>query len=293
MKLPWPELPSAHRPDESIRDILDYLCWVSEAMRQDTYRAGADLGVWRGRVQQAYQALFLPPVPNHGDPYPPDVPPPRNPGIWPDIPSAGVPGMTLRHQLKVINIRSFELRKLVWVHARETEVAEWDRRLSMAREVLEQGEGHSLPEEARTHPSEDVLAEARAQEEAMKEHARKRALRLQRLKARTRKQAEARKKAAAEAKKEAASKKAAPKKAPPKKEATAGKKAPPKKKAPPRKKAPARKKAAPKKKSPPKPKASPKAKKKPAKKKAAPRARKKAAPKAKKKAKAGTTRATK
>ena len=53
-----------------------------------------DLGVWRGRVQQAYRALFMPPVPNHGDPYPPDVPPPRNPGIWPDIPSARVPGMT-------------------------------------------------------------------------------------------------------------------------------------------------------------------------------------------------------
>ena len=257
MKLPWPELPSAHRPEESIREILDYLCWISVAMSDEAYRAGSDLTAWRRRVHDAYRALFLPPVPNHGDPYPPDVPPPRTPGIWPDVPSAGVPGMTLRHQLKVISVRAFELRKMVWVHAREVEVAEWDRRLSLARKALDQGEAHPMPESARTEPSEAVLAEARAQEEAMQEHARKRVLRLQRLQASSRKKAAGAKKKATAGKKAPTGKKkgmaktkvAAKQKATPRKKPAPKKKKTPKKKAGPKKKAAPKKKAGPRKRS--------------------------------------------
>ena len=288
MKLPWPELPSAHRPEESIREILDYLCWISVAMSDEAYRAGSDLTAWRVRVQDAYRALFLPPVPNHGDPYPPDVPPPRTPGIWPDVPSAGVPGMTLRHQLKVISVRAFELRKMVWVHAREVEVAEWDRRLSLAREALDQGEAHPMPASARTQPSEAVLAEARAQEEAMLEHARKRTLRLQRLQASARKkEAGGKKQAAAKRKTSTAGKKAAPKK-----KGAARKKAIPKKKATPKRKAAPKKKAAPKRKATPKKKATPKRKATP-RKKPAPKKKPAAGPKATTaKRKAGGQRAT-
>jgi len=214
LRLPWPEIPSAHRPDETIRQILDYLCWITGVLRRVGYYAGDEIPPWRARVQAAYQALFLPPVPNHGDPYPPDVPPPTHPGIWPDVPSAEVPGMTLRHQLKVINIRATEIRDTVWIHARPDEVVEWDRRLSLAREALDHGEALEMPDTARTEPSPSVLAEARAQEHAMKEHARKRAARLQRLRARKKKTKKAVKKKASSpaTRPSAAKKKAAAKK---------------------------------------------------------------------------------
>ena len=267
MKLPWPELPSAHRPDETIREILDYLCWISVEMANPAFRAGSDLARWRKRVQEAYTALFRPPVPNHGDPYPPDVPPPRSPGLWPDVPSTGVPGMTLRHQLKVISVRASELRRLVWVHARPVEVAEWDRRLSVARAALDQGPDHPMPKAMRTQPSEAVLAEAQAQEEAMREHARKRLLRLQRLTAGARRKTADRKKAAAKQargkKKVPAAKKAAP--------ATRKKATPAKKKAATKPKSAAKKKASAKKKTAAKKKAPATRKKATAKKKAAPR----------------------
>jgi len=293
LKLPWPELPSAHRPEENIREILDYLCWVATEMAIEVVPSGADLAFWRGQVQEAYGALFLPPVPNHGDPYPPDVPPPRTPGVWPDVPSAGVPGMTLRHQLKVISVRALELRKLVWIHARDTEVAEWDRRLSLARAALDRGDEQPMPEEARTQPSETVLAEARAQEEAIKEHARKRAIRLQRLKAQSRKKPVAPKKVpVAEAKETPVAKKKAAPKAKKKVPATKAKKKPVAKKVAKKKAAPKAKKKAPTAKAKKKPVAkkkvpAAKAKKKPvAKKKVAPKAKTKPAAKKKVKKKA-------
>jgi hypothetical protein len=283
LKLPWPELPSAQRPDETIREILDYLCWVSDAMAGTGLYAGAEVESWRQRVQLAYRAVFVPPVPGHGDPYPPDVPASRSPGLWPDVPSAGVPGMTVRHQLKVLNIRCFELRATVWAQAKAGIVEEWDRRLSLARSALEQGEAMAMPEEARTGPSEEVLEAARAHEEAVKEHARKRAARLRKLKARSKRAAQASK---APAKKKAAPKKKkapAKKKAAPKKKAAAKKKPVAKKKAAPKKKAAAKKKPAAKKKATAKKKPAPK-KKAPAKKKATPKQKK--APASRKKAKA-------
>ncbi len=60
MKLPWPEISSRLRPDESIRQILDYLAWVGLEMAQHGYLAGAEREGWRQRIQAAYRALFIP-----------------------------------------------------------------------------------------------------------------------------------------------------------------------------------------------------------------------------------------
>ncbi|MHC5009498.1 MAG: hypothetical protein ACYTG6_00945 [Planctomycetota bacterium] len=222
MKLPWPEIASSHRPEESVRRILDYICWITQRMQQVGFHGGTERNVWRERVHRAYAALFLPSVPGYGDPYPPDVPPPRNPGIWPDIPASRITGMTLRHQLKVVGMLAEQLRSRVWPHAREDEVQEWDRRFCLAREALDHGESVPVPEEALTEPSQAALDLAEAQEKAVRDHARKRSERLRQLKA----QAARRKRAAAKAKaksKKAATKKAAPKKKAVKKKATAKK----------------------------------------------------------------------
>ena len=42
MKLPWPELLSTQRPEETIREILDYLCWISTEMAGEAYAARGD-----------------------------------------------------------------------------------------------------------------------------------------------------------------------------------------------------------------------------------------------------------
>jgi len=176
--LPWPEMESQEAPGRTIREVLDYLCWISREMRQLGYHSGSDRETWCRRVHQAYAALFVPMVPGHGDPYPPDVPPARNPGIWPDIPSAAIAGMTLRHQLTVMEMLATQLRSRRWIHARAQEVSSWDRRLKRAYDALDHGEALTLPADARTEASEEAMEEAAAAEQALKDRARRRGAQL-------------------------------------------------------------------------------------------------------------------
>ena len=148
------EFTSEHLEDESIRGILDYLCWITEVTIESGFHGGAEQAAWRRRVGEAYAALFLPPLPGHGDPYPHDVPPPRNPGVWPDVPASRVPGMTVRHQLKVIGLKAASLRDDIWIHVPQEVQKEWDERLSRARAALDHGEGLLMPEDMRTKASE-------------------------------------------------------------------------------------------------------------------------------------------
>jgi hypothetical protein len=181
LTLPWPELRSTSRHTETVREILDYIHWVVSALLQLGARSGADQGTWRERTRQAYFALFIPPVIGHGDPYPPDVPPAQSPGIWPDVPAAGVTGMTLRHQLTVTSLLVNQLRTGNWANLRPQEIAEWDRRICRARHALDLGPGKNVPAEARSTPSQVVLADAEARERAIKDDARRRSRQIQRM----------------------------------------------------------------------------------------------------------------
>jgi hypothetical protein len=165
---------SEHRSPETIRGMLDYLCWISVQMLAVGAHSGQEKDSWRDRVQRAYSAVFIPPVPGRGDPYPPDVPPAKNPGIWPDVPSSGIPGMTLRHQLTVLGMVCEQLRRDPWVNARPTEIADWDRRLSAARVALDHGPSATVPEDARTKPSATAARDAEARDRAVRDAARKR-----------------------------------------------------------------------------------------------------------------------
>ena len=243
--LPWPEMDSQETPGRTIRWLLDYLVWISREMRQLGHHSGSDREEWCRRVHRAYAALFIPMFPGRGDPYPPDVPPARNPGIWPDVPSSSIPGMTVRHQLTVTEMVAHDLRELRWEHARADEVREWDRRLSLAVAALDHGEALPMPEEALTQPCQEAIDQAAASDKALKDKARRRAREIKKQLAEKRASKKAAKKKAAP--KKAAAKQAAPKKAAVKKKAVAkkaAKKAAKKKAAPKKaKKAAAKKKA--------------------------------------------------
>ena len=247
--LPWPEMPSSAWPDRSLRDLLDYLVWMTREMRQLGFHSGSERDEWCRRCQTAYSALFLPMLPGFGDPYPPDVPPARNPGIWPDIPAATIPGMTLRHQLTVMEMLCRQLREKTWPHARPEDIRTWDDRLARAFTALDHGEAMPMPEDAATEASEEAMEAAQAAEKALRDAARKRSRQLRQQFTAVRGRKKAKKKAAkakaAPTKKAAAKKKAAPKKKAAKKKAAKKKPAPKKKAA---KKKAAKKKAAPKKK---------------------------------------------
>ncbi len=175
LSLPWPDVASTTRPGESSRSVLDYIAWIAREMRQMSFHGGSRREEWRRRVHQAYIAMFIPPIPGYGDPYPPDVPPAKHPGTWPDIPSASVPGMTIRHQLRVIEHLAVQLRDGDWMHARRGEVEAWDVRLARAREALDHSELHPFPDEARTEPSEATRAAVEADQRAREEKAKRRA----------------------------------------------------------------------------------------------------------------------
>jgi hypothetical protein len=219
VNLPWPEMPSSLRQGETVREILDYVHWVASGLLQVGARSGNEQGPWRQRVRQAYVALFLPPVLGHGDPYPPDVPPALGPGIWPDVPAAMLTGMTLRHQLTVITMLTDQLRTGSWASLRPPEIAEWDRRLSRARDALDLGAEHPLPADARTSPSKEVIADAEAREKAIKAHARRRSRRIEKLMQETPKP----KKPAGPKKTASRSRAKTPRKAPPPRPAPKGK----------------------------------------------------------------------
>lgn len=241
---------SSERSGETIRLVLDYIIWISREMLATGYHSGSDRNYWGRRVQMAYAALFLPMLKGFGDPYPPDVPPARNPGIWPDVPSATIPGMTIRHQLAVIRMQADVFRSKIWTHVRLDEVTLWDKRLAATRDALDHGPELVLPEDDRTTPSAAGIAAAKRDRDALKAAARERALEL-------RKQMRARKRAAATAARKAAIEAKAPPKPEPEpepepKKPAAAKKKKSTKRAAPKKKAAAKpkstKRAAPKKK---------------------------------------------
>lgn len=155
--------------------MLDYVIWVCGEMRQLGFHSGAERDHWCSRVERAYRALFVPMVPNFGDPYPPDVPPARNPGIWPDVPAAGLAGMTLRHQLVVIGQLALRLRDQPWHHLPGQQLEEFDRRLSIARQAIDHGAFLAVPEDAWSQADPEVLAKAEADRALLKKMARKRA----------------------------------------------------------------------------------------------------------------------
>jgi hypothetical protein len=210
---------SEHAPGRTIREQLDYIVWVCGKMQELGFHGGTEAHEWRGRVQRAYLALFVPVVPGHGPPWPPDVPGARNPGIWPDVPAASIPGMTLRHQLASMEYRCGRLRDRPRPHMRPVEVADWDARFARARAALDHGPTLSMPKEARTEPSAAALAEAKAQAEAHALKARKQRTRLRQQMRRRQARTAAKKPASGAAKpkakaKEDAKPKAAKKKSP-------------------------------------------------------------------------------
>ena len=149
--LPWPDVESQARPGETVRAVLDYIVWIAKEMRQLGYHGGSRREEWRRRVHQAYVALFVPAVPGYGDPYPPDVPPARSPGLWPDIPCASIPGMTVRHQLSVMEQIATQLRDRDAFHVRRATRAVWDARLGRARAAVDHGDARPLPERGWDH----------------------------------------------------------------------------------------------------------------------------------------------
>jgi hypothetical protein len=157
----WPDLPAATSPGQKIRDQLDYIVWVAEAIEPVGFHSVDELESWRRRVQRAYAALVDSMIAGHGDPLPPDIPPALRPGTWPDVAAAAIPGMTIRHQLAVI-------RKIA-AHTREDrqfphspgDVSAWGARVQAAYDALDHGPAIPMPKEARTEPPQPPPSAAR------------------------------------------------------------------------------------------------------------------------------------
>jgi hypothetical protein len=164
---------STVRPGETVRQMLDYLVWIAQDLQLLGAHAGADAEHWRRQVGIAYRALVNPMIAGYGDPYPPDVPPPRSPGLWPDIAAHEIPGMTVRHQLAVIGMLADQSRQGVGVRARPEMLQELELRIGRARTALDHGPTKPLPAQARTQPSKDLIAAAQAEEHAVRQLARR------------------------------------------------------------------------------------------------------------------------
>jgi hypothetical protein len=127
------------------------------------FHGGADQEEWRRRVQTAFAALVDAMAPGHGDPFPPDVPPSTQPGTWPDVPSSGVPGMTVRHQLAVVRTIATQSRANRLFPHQPHEIDAWTSRVQAAYDALDHGPALAMPESARTTPPTPVsTAKARA-----------------------------------------------------------------------------------------------------------------------------------
>jgi hypothetical protein len=148
----WPDVAAATSPALKVRDQLDYLVWIAATVEPLGFHGGPDLETWRGRVQRAYAALVDSMAPGHGDPLPPDVPPAVQPGTWPDVAAASIPGMTIRHQLSVIgSIAAHTLADRGFPRT-AAETATWTQRVQTAYDALDHGPSMSVPESARTQP---------------------------------------------------------------------------------------------------------------------------------------------
>lgn len=174
MTLPWPESPSTSRPGEPVRLSLDYICWAVQELQQLGAISAGEVGAWRRRVGTAFVAMVNPMIAGYGDPYPPDVPPARSPGIWPDVAAADIPGMTVRHQLVVLGMLADQSRSGVGLRVRPELLVDLESRIGRARAALDLGPARPLPAEARTKPSVERIAAAAAEEKAVREHARRR-----------------------------------------------------------------------------------------------------------------------
>lgn len=148
----WPDCSAATTPGVTVRDRLDYIVWIAEAMEPVGFHATEEVDRWRPRVDRAYLALIDSMVPGHGDPLPPDVPPSIRPGTWPDVPAATIPGMTVRHQLTVIRTVAAASRTNRSFPHQPADVAAWTARVLTAYEALDHGPALSMPPEARTQP---------------------------------------------------------------------------------------------------------------------------------------------
>jgi hypothetical protein len=167
-------MPSTSRHGETVRQMLDYVCWMGLELQTLGAHGGGDLEAWRRRVGEAYRALVNPMVAGYGDPYPPDVPPAHSPGIWPDVAASDIPGMTIRHQLVVVRMLAEQSRAGVGVRARPELLQDLEARIARARAALDHGAAKTMPAEARTEPSPALMAQAKAEEKAIREHARRR-----------------------------------------------------------------------------------------------------------------------
>lgn len=148
----WPDCSAASTPGSTVRDQLDYLVWIAEALEPVGFHATDEVDLWRPRVDRAYLALIDAMVPGHGDPLPPDVPPSIRPGTWPDVPAATFPGMTVRHQLTVIRTVSRASRENTSFPHQPADVAAWAARVQTAYDALDHGPALAMPAEARTQP---------------------------------------------------------------------------------------------------------------------------------------------
>jgi len=173
VSLPWPEMQSSARPSETVRQMLDYICWIAQDLQLLGAHGPGEVATWRRQVGIAYRALVNPMIPGYGDPYPPDVPPARSPGLWPDVAAHDIPGMTVRHQLVVVGMLADQSRGGAGVRARPELLQDLEMRIARARTALDHGPGRPLPAAARTEPSKALIAAANAEEKAIREHARR------------------------------------------------------------------------------------------------------------------------
>lgn len=148
----WPDVPAFSSPGLKVRDQLDYVIWVTEALEPIGSYVGPDVGTWRGRVQRAYAALVDSMAPGHGDPLPPDVPPALKPGVWPDVPAGSIPGMTVRHQLTVVRAIASTTREDKTFPRTPADLATWTSRVQTAFDALDHGAALAMPESARSTP---------------------------------------------------------------------------------------------------------------------------------------------
>lgn len=167
-------MPSVNCPGSTVRQMLDYICWICKELQVLGAHGGSALEHWRKQVGVAYRAMVNPMLAGYGDPYPPDVPPARSPGLWPDVAASDLPGMTVRHQLVVVAMLAEQSRAGVGLRARPEVLSELEARIARARSALDHGPQRPIPAEAQTEPSQQLLAAAQAEEKAIREHARRR-----------------------------------------------------------------------------------------------------------------------
>ena len=148
----WPDRPAAATHGMTVRDQLDYIAWIVETAETIGFHPPSECETWRQRVHRAYGALVDPMVQEHGDPLPPDVPPAVQPGTWPDVPSATLPGMTIRHQLTVLRTIAVLSRGHAAVHHNPVDSDRWAARVQVAYEAVNHGSAYAMPDTARSAP---------------------------------------------------------------------------------------------------------------------------------------------